>query len=330
MILLLPFLGLAVIIWVAGAKLTKEVDILSEKTGLGRGFLGVFLLGLITSLPELLSTSVAGYIGNSDLAVGNIYGSNIFNLSMLVWAELFYRREKSALAVSLEIADISAMIGAIFMISILSLGLFLCHYGMAFRILGLPAVDWIIAFFYFSLGYQMWKKEREDENEKLESTDFNKFDLIKIAILSAIIVVCGIAISIVCDKISLLEVGGAKLGGTLVGGILLGMATSLPEMSVSISAVRMGSVSMAVGNVFGSNMFNILIIPIADVFAKGRLICGVGEMHLFSYAIVVVMSCIFLLSFLFGFKKRIGFLSLTSYGLLFFYGLWMVSLYLMR
>ncbi len=332
MLYFVAFVVLAVFIWKAGSHLTREVDELAEETGLGRGFLGVFLLGLITSLPELLSTLTAGALKNWDLGLGNIYGSNVFNISMLIWADLANRRVSDSLSYSISRQSLVSALGALVMISMLSLGLYLYNNGYGFPLAGMPAMDWIVLFSYFAIGVGMWSAEKangEGEGEGEEKEGLNRDRLLRIGLLSLAVVVAGVAIAVVCDRISQIPIAGVPLGGTLVGGILLGMATSLPEFTVSISAVRLGAVDMAVGNVFGSNMFNVVIIPVVDLLIPGTMLAGSLE-HLFSYGVIVLMTSIFVLFALMRQVKKVGPLSPASYLLGIIYLLWAVCLYVLR
>ncbi len=328
MLYFLAFIVLAVFIWKAGSRLTREVDELAEETGLGRGFLGVFLLGLITSLPELLSTLTAGVLKNWDLGLGNIYGSNVFNISMLIWADLVNRRVTDSLSYSVSRQSLVSAMGALVMVSMLSLGLYLYGAGYGLPLAGMPVMDWFILFAYFAVGLGMWSAEKANGNGE-ERGVLNRNRVLRIGLLSLAVVVAGVAIAVVCDRISQISIGGVPLGGTLVGGILLGMATSLPEFTVSISAIRLGAVDMAVGNVFGSNMFNVVIIPVVDLLVPGTMLAGSLE-HLFSYGVIVLMTSIFVLFALMRQVKKIGPLSPASYLLGIIYLLWAVCLYVLR
>ncbi len=319
------FLILSFTIWQAGSRLTQEVDALSEETGIGKGFMGVFLLGLITSLPELFSTITAGFIANPDLGLGNIYGSNVFNLTMLIWADAFYRSR--SLSNELAVSSIFSGMGAIFMITLLTIGVFLAKYNLLFSVGRISIIDVLCLLGYFWVARAMWGKERQDMDSG--SCIWDRDRLIRIGFLSLVVVIAGILIAFVCDKLSELSIGSRPLGATFVGGLLLGFATSLPELSVSISAARMGSADMSVGNVFGSNMFNVIIIPIGDIFSPHSLWAG-SLMHLFSYAMIVLMTSSFLLFFFSGPKKKIGPFGPVSYVLLGLYLVWVSVLYYLR
>ncbi len=321
----LAFLILAVLIWKAGSRLTKEVDILAEETGIGKGFMGVFLLGLITSLPELFSTITAGFMNNPDLGLGNIYGSNVFNLTMLIWADAFYRSK----SLSNELANSSLFsgVGAVFMIALLTVGVFLANNRIDIGIGRIALIDVLCLGAYFWIAKSMWGREQEEREEG--NYTWRKDRLAKISLLSLVVIVAGVLIAYVCDRLAEVPIGSRALGSTFVGALLLGFATSLPELSVSISAVRMGSVDMSVGNVFGSNMFNVIIIPIADLLTPNSLLSG-SVLHLFSFAIIVLMTSSFLLFFFSRQRRKIGPLSPASYLLIALYLIWVVVLYWLR
>ena len=172
----------------------------------------------------------------------------------------------------------------------------------------------------------MWGDERDSAGTIVRP---RTGQIIRIVFLSMVIVAAGIAISFVCDAIARIKVAGLPLGGTFVGGLLLGMATSLPELSVSISSVRLGSIDMAVGNVFGSNMFNVIIVFFADIFANGSILDS-NLTHLMSYATIVLMTSLFVIFSMFRQKRKLFYLSPVSYLLIISYLVWSLSLYFWR
>ncbi len=325
MLYFLMFLLLAFLIWQAGSRLTREVDFLSDETGIGRGFLGVFMLGLITSLPELFSTITAGVMANPDLGLGNIYGSNVFNLTILIWADLLNRSKD--IEKGLDHSSLFSGMGAIFMITLLSIGIFLSKYNLLPGLGRVSLIDLLCLLGYFLIARGMWKREMEDREER--EYVWRRDRLMRIVLLSLVVMVCGVLIAWVCDRLAEFSVAGRPLGSTLVGGLFLGFATSLPELSVSISAIRMGSIDMSIGNVFGSNMFNVIIVPIANFLSDHSLLSG-SLLHLFSYAMIVLMTSSFLLLFSSGPRRKVGLLMPSSYVLLCLYGVWFWVLWLIR
>jgi cation:H+ antiporter len=80
-----------------------------------------------------------------------------------------------------------------------------------------------------------------------------------------------------------------------VGSLFLAFTTTLPEITVSFTAMRIGAIDMAVANLIGSNLFNLTIIPVIDlIYGKGPVLAGVSEGHLFTAGAVVIMSLIFM------------------------------------
>ncbi len=326
--LVLYFVLLSAIICFSGVKLTKTVDKLSDETGIGRGFLGVFLLALITSSPELFATTTAAVIGNTDLSLGNILGSNVFNLTMLFWADVFLLG--SVLTKDVSIKSIASGLGSLLMLGLLGLGMVLAAMNIYMPVLGMPLIDWVLLGTYIFLLYYTWKKEDDNsagENQKQDGDV--RLLWIKVAVYSAAIIIAGILISIVCDKISHLQVGGVELGGTLAGSVLLGMATSLPEMSVTISAVRLGAIDMAVGNVFGSNMFNEIIVFFADLFGKASILSA-SLVQVFSVCTIVAMSAVFLIFAVNKSPRKFFSIGLSSLIIGSMYIGWLFVLYFVR
>ncbi len=321
------FIALAAVICFAGVRLTNTVDKLSEETGIGRGFLGVFLLALITSSPELFATTTASVIGNTGLSLGNILGSNVFNLTMLVWADLFLFG--AALSRNVSVKSLANGLGSLLMLGLLGIAMSLAGMGIYLHLLGVPLMDWVLLAVYILLLRNIWREEQNRPSDMAQAEDGVGRLWREVAVYSAMIIVSGILISIVCDKISHIQIKGVELGGTLVGSVLLGMATSLPEMSVTISAVRLGAVDMAIANVFGSNMFNEIIVFFADLFGK-RSILSADYLQIFSLCTIGAMSAVFLLFSINKSQKRFLSVGLSSIIIGFMYIIWLSVLYFAR
>jgi cation:H+ antiporter len=122
---------------------------------------------------------------------------------------------------------------------------------------------------------------------------------------SLIVIIVGVMLSYTADRISVTPIMGIELGKSFVGVILLAMATSLPELTVSIQAVRLGSYDMAAGNILGSNLFNLVIIFVTDLFyVKGNLYEKLSDFHLISAVLSLVILNVFIIGILFNKKKR--------------------------
>jgi cation:H+ antiporter len=108
-------------------------------------------------------------------------------------------------------------------------------------------------------------------------------------------------LSYIGDEIA--EVTG--LGATLVGSLFLALTTSLPEVVVSVAALRLGAVDMAVGNIFGSNLFNMcIIIPVDDLFYRGPILSVVSQSHIFTALIGVLMTCVVIIALVYRTERK--------------------------
>ncbi|MBN2809638.1 MAG: hypothetical protein JXR80_09130 [Deltaproteobacteria bacterium] len=261
------FIIAALTVLVSGQRLTRAADQLAEVTGLSHGFIGVILLGLVTSLPELVSTVSAVLFCNApNLGLGNIFGSNAANLAILAFLDLAVIRQINQARHNLnEENQLTAYLSLI----IMSLALM----GLASRgfwhILHLDLFSLIIAAVYI-IGLQ--KLHRFQTPDKLiddaappaaaEKATIPAELRRSLMINAGVIVAAAMTLATSAEHIAT----STGWGTTFVGNSLLAIATSLPEIVVTFSAVRMGSFAMAAGNIFGSNIFNIAILAVADLF----------------------------------------------------------------
>ncbi|MCZ6602501.1 MAG: hypothetical protein O6952_05800 [Planctomycetota bacterium] len=260
-----------IVVFYIGKKLAEKGDRVARVSGLGGSWVGLVLLACATSMPELVTgVATAGVVGAPDLAVGNIMGSCLFNLAIIALMDLLWRKGPVLLEVSR-----SQERPALFGIALLCLG----TAGLYFVAPGRLAQDWgfgfgaalVIGYFVsvrmlFEGKSSETTESAEDEKRKAErSQAFRAFGW-----WALWMVLAGLFLSWIGDEISRHKFGPNRFmfGATWVGTFFLAFATSLPELSVSISAVRLGAVEMAVGNVLGSNLFNLAILPICETTAR--------------------------------------------------------------
>lgn len=253
----------------AGYYLTEYGDEISEKSSISGGFIGFFLLALTTSLPELITSISAIYFqGEPQLALGNIFGSNLFNIGIIFLLDFFSKKGAFADAKKENIVSIA------YILIISLLAIIPMIFNSLFNINILPSmpinIESILILLFYIYILRTFNNSVEEEQKEL---DFNKGEslvpvYLKFALMGAIIVVSGIFLTKSVDQIA----EAYNLGKTFAGSMFLAFVTSLPEATVSISAIRIGAINMALGNVLGSNVFNVLIIFFADIFTKRQLL----------------------------------------------------------
>ncbi|MCI0469433.1 MAG: sodium:calcium antiporter, partial [Nitrospirae bacterium] len=121
------------------------------------------------------------------------------------------------------------------------------------------------------------------------------------------------------------------LGQTFVGNIFIAISTSLPEVVVSIAAVKIGAVDLAIGNLFGSNIFNIFILALDDIFfLKGPLLSFANQSHIVSTLSAILMTAIAIISLTYRAEKKRLFIAWDSIGIITVYVINLILLYYMR
>ena len=322
------FIFSAVIIIFAGSRLTLYADILSDRYNIHKAWIGVALLGMITSIPEAITSIAAVSVGAIDLAVGNILGSNNINPMIIVVMDAMYRKGSITDSVDSNRAHtISALFAII--LSMIVLG----QIYLSPRIPGpctgyIVLGDFLIAGLYF-YGIKVLASQGE-EPSVLEpqvsggSKDVSLFRIYGNLVLCAVLVIAAaIWLANVGDRLA--ETTG--LGETFFGSTFLAFVTSLPEMVVSISAVRLGSFGLAIGNIFGSNMVNIFILVLCDVFFRqGSILVFASQTHIITIVLSAILVSLPVIGINLKNKKKILWLGWDSVmmTIIFLLGSWII------
>ncbi len=300
--LVIAFIAMAAIVVLSGIRLSIYGDALGDRTGLGSGLVGLVFLAAVTSLPELV-VSLTSVIYNmddlakgADLATGNMLGSNVFNLLILALMALIFARRFQPR--TMESTHTASTVYGLIMLGIFSLAFLTTNMtamrvpliGCSWPVLALPVA---YAFMIKREHDQLEVKEHEHlpSESKLAQLPPSRF-YSALAMLSACIIGGGILLSFLGGRMSLPpEQGGFGLEASLIGTVFLAISTSLPELVISFTSIRMGFLDMSVGNVLGSNMFNLLIIFCADVAMRGgSMLRHASPRHWASVGLILVLT----------------------------------------
>ncbi len=261
------FMFAALIVIVAGARFTRLADTLAKRLQIGGGWIGLILLATVTSLPELVSSGTATYLNNIDLALGGLFGSCSFNITLI-----FVLNALSGGGSVLRNVSPSHTLSSAFGLGLISLalgGLVLVEkFAGSPRIMGSIELIWgvIILGTYFGCMRLIYRFEKRS-NEGSPPVVSNRVEpslYVTMFVLALVIMVASWWLAQIGNVLSVHPIealGGRTLGATFVGACFLALATSLPELTTSVAAVRLGNLDLALGNLFGSNMFNIAVIP---------------------------------------------------------------------
>ena len=317
------FLFCLIVILFAGTKLARYGDAIAEKTGLGRIWIGLVLLAFITSMPELVTgISAAALVKLPDLALGDFFGSCLFNLSILAVLDIISRPApllNKASPRHLLTAGLGILLISLAAISILA-GESLS--GIALAWVGVPS----IILFLLYLGGVRWifPYERSHQPQPVTTTPskygeidrkttYFRFILAALAIIGA-----GIWLAFIGDEIA----ATYSLSASFVGSLFLAITTSMPELAVTIAAVRLGAIDMALADILGANMLNMANIFTTDLFyTSGPILSVVSSEHLITAVMAIAMTILVIIGLRFRQERK-------TFRFISWYGVVLILLYL--
>ncbi|OYY45076.1 MAG: cation transporter [Gallionellales bacterium 35-53-114] len=314
-------LCLAVIAY-AGYFLSRFGDIIAEKSGISASWIGLVLLSTATSLPELVTgISAVSFASAPDIAVGDVLGSTVFNLTILVLLDALYKRE-TIYSRAAQGHILSASLGTI-LIAFAGFSLLLDQAGMSPSLWHVGLYSPFILLVYIAAMRAVYSYEHRTLSEYTEaSTERYPKATLRSAIkgyllATTAVLLAGSWLPFVATDIAVM-MGWNK---SFVGTLLVAAVTSAPEVAVTIAALRIGALDMAIANLLGSNLFDIIILSIDDVFyTRGPLLAHVDASHALTAFTAVMMSALVTVGLIFRPQGRVVLgLTWVSLGLLMLY-----------
>jgi len=306
-----------------GVKLVTYADAIADRFKLGEALVGGLFLGAITSLSGSIVSGLSAYNGFEELAINNCLGGIAAQTTFLIIADMTYRK------VNLEHAAASLP-------NLVSCNLLIALIGVALVSTLIPVPSWLfvhpgsvllLALYIVGLGWlketyerPQWfprktKETREDvpEEQLSESTKALVTKFLSCAITVAIL---GYLITLSAESL----IQKTTISENIIGGFITSIITSLPELVVSITAVRKGALTMAVANILGGNSFDVLMIVIADFLTFDSTIYeSFGKEELYFAFINILMTAIIAV----GLARR----EKTGWGAIGFEGVAILSIY---
>lgn len=288
----LQFALCALIITVAGLKLSRYGSIIAEKTGLSGTWIGLIMLASVTSLPELVTGVSAVTIADApDIALGGVLGSLVFNLTILVVLDLLHRsapiytkaQQGHVLSAGFGVALI-ALTGFSLLLSPRVDGFAIGHVGFYTPLI-------VVAYFIAMRALFGFEKRQlaaftEDQTQHFPDVTLRQA-ILGYSFAAAIVSGAGAWLPFVGEALA----HAYGWHSSFVGTLFVAAATSLPELVVTLAALRLGALDMAIANLLGSNLFDILIIAVDDLFfLRGPLLSYVSGAHAFTTFSAIIMT----------------------------------------
>jgi cation:H+ antiporter len=317
----------AMLVGGGGIALARSGDTIAEETGLGRLAVGLLLISFATSLPEIATGMSAAATGAPDLAVGGYLGSNMANMAILAIVDLLSRRRVFPLV---ELAQARVATGAIVLTALVGIGIVL----RVDRMIGPVGYDTLLVTIMFGT-FLVWIRrapvqvrsipgpaagdrpagggERPRDRRRLARA------LLILAAGALVTLAAAPVLAVSAEEIA----ARTGIGETFIGVAFLAAATSFPELVTSVAAVRIGAPDLAVGNLFGSNAFNMGVLITADAaYPQGAILGAVSPSLVLVAFGAIVLTGLGLAAVLHGQEGRVwriepdAILILVGYGLL--------------
>lgn len=314
------------VIGVVGPRLTRVVDQLADRTGIGEAIAGAVFLGASTSLSGIVLSVTAAWRAHPELATSNALGGIAGQTLFLAVADMLYRRANLEHAA----ASITNIMQGGMLLCLLSLVLLAC-YAPDITIWQIhPATPLLFLTYGYGLmlvrrvrSQPMWEPARTEETFADEQqTPARQTRLsglwLRFLLLALMIGFAGwlleTAASTVADK--------SQLNQTVVGVFLTALCTSLPELVTAIAAIRRGALTLAIGGIIGGNAFDTLFIAASDIaYRKGSIYHTITDQGLLWTALTLTMTSILLLGLVYRERHGFGGIGFESAIIIAVYGL---------
>lgn len=286
------FLLCASVITFSGTQLSKHGNRLAELTGLSKAWIGLILMATVTSLPELVTgLSSVVVVEAPDLAAGNVFGSCAFNLLILSVLDLMVKKPITSLV---KTGHVIAGSFSIILLAFVATAILLASET--------PSILWFspfsallcIVYVIAMRGIFLFEKSQTPPGDQKDTSGSgNKKDLKRALFIYSMHAVIVISAALFLPYFGENIARETGLSDSFFGTVFLAITTSLPELVISISAVRLGSLDMAMGNLLGSNVFNIAILAVLDLFyTGGPMYSAISATHLISILASIIMTAV--------------------------------------
>jgi len=293
------FLGSASVLVAAAVVLTRAGDAIAEHTGVGRVWIGAVLVAGATSLPELATDVAAVRIGAPDLAAGDLFGSSMANMLILAFIDLLPARKRVLREASLDNALV-ACLAIVLNAAAAVLVLLRPQHG----VLGVAPESLLLVLAFLAGTRAVYRHSARSGVVASGLRHGLRWSLRGAALrfAGAALVVLLAAPILARSSAQIAELSG--LGATFVGTFLMGISTSLPELVASLAAIRMGAFDLAVGNLFGSNAFNMVVFFAMDLAGPTPIFAALDPSHALTALLALTLMGLGLAALVYRAERR--------------------------
>lgn len=326
----LQFAACALLIGWAGWKLTGYADRIATLTGWSSSWVGLALLATVTSMPELATgISAVAVHSTPDVAIGDVAGSCVVNLALLALVEVLHGKRAHYAGTG---KDMALVLGW----TILLLATATASFSAPLRDLAILHVSPFSPMLLLLYGLAM-RNIHASTNQPAQADAVQAADAARqretrqVALRFAGAAICVVAAGSALPFLAMRIVALSGLSATFVGTLLVALVTSLPEIVVAVGAVRLGEHRMAQAGLLGSNLFDVPILAIDDLFLPGRSLFGAGAgSHVLTLLTAIAMSGVVAITLASAPRARIGGLTVGGLVLVLLFATSTMASYLAR
>lgn len=319
----------AAVIWVAGIFLSKTTNVLDKRLHLGSALGGLIVLAVATNLPELAITVSAAASGSLEVAAGNILGGIAIQTVVIAILDIFGRRGRGVKPLTYRAASLGLVLEAIVVVAVLAvvIGGSQLPPGLVFARLSpdvvLIAAIWVCGLFLIRRAnrHLPWHEDgaapdtttphpRGHQIRKHEDSD--RMSTAKAAIIFAVAALATLVAGVTVEQAGDEAFGRLGFSGVLFGATVLALATSLPEISTGLQAVRQGNDNLAISDIFGGNAFLPVLFLLATLISGKAVLPQANASDVFLTAVGILLTLVFAVGLIFRPRKRIAGMGVDS------------------
>ncbi|MEO8653137.1 MAG: sodium:calcium antiporter [Ramlibacter sp.] len=311
----LQFAACAALIGLGGFQLARHADTIARRTGLSGSWVGLALVATVTSLPELATGITSVTVADApNLAVGNALGSCVLNLAFLVLIDFLFRQEPVW-----RRANQGHVLAAAFGVVLLGFTLVSLLMSHVAPVRPGGPLDWlpelgfglatpVVLALYLIAMRTVFTYERahtiapQPTDEQRQALPALGHATVRFALSAAVVVGAGFWLPFLAVDLAAV-MGWSR---SFVGSLFMAFVTTLPELAVTVAALRLGALDIAIGNLLGSNLFNVTIIAVDDIFyRRGSLLADVSLVHAVTAGSAIVMTGLAMVGLFFRPRSRV-------------------------
>lgn len=327
-LLVVIFVAAAAVVWIAGIQLSKATDVLDARLHLGSALGGLIVLAVATNLPEIAITVSAAVAGNLEVAVGNILGGIALQTVVLVVLDAFGKRGRGVKPLTYRAASLTLVLEGLVVVAVLAVVIAGSQLPDGLEVLRLTpdvvliAALWIVGLVLVQRAgkHLPWHEDgRAPDASPKPAPAKKKMSTTKAVVVFSISALATLVAGVVLERAGDAASSQIGLSGVLFGATVLALATSLPEISTGLQAIRQGDDSLAISDIFGGNAFLPVLFLLATVISGSAVLPRANGADIYLTALAALLTLVYVVGLIFRPQRRIAGMGVDSLVVLVLY-----------